>query len=149
MKYIGIWKTIDIHIVLVGGNKYEECGTASANGSTHGLNVTFEASKTGYRHTCCATYVSWVLQEAGYLEDSEHQDGANNLRNYLMNNKAWNVITSVSELQPGDIICYNSHIEIYAGDGKVYSAGSGDHIRGSSPYSKNISSMLCGLRAPN
>lgn len=48
-----------------------------------GLNVTFEKSKENFRNTCCATYVSWVLQETGYLTEQEHIDnylnGANNL----------------------------------------------------------------------
>ena len=52
-----------------------------------GLNITFEASKTGHHNTCCATYVSWVLQELGYLTKQDHIDnylnGANNLIRYF------------------------------------------------------------------
>ena len=52
------------------------------------------------------------------------------------------------ELQPGDILCYSGHVEIYAGDGTVYNAGSGNAIRSSSPQNKSLSGLLFGLRAP-
>ena len=130
---------------VYGTNKYEECKNY---GKTHGLNKTFEQSKTGYQNTCCATYVSWVLQEAGYLEESEHTDGATNLMK-LLKNKGWVQISNVSQLEPGDVIYYGyGHIEIFAGDGKVYNAGSGNAIRGSSPATNSINSMSFGLRAP-
>ena len=90
-----------------------------------GLNATFELSKTGYHNTCCATYVSWVLQETGYLTKEEHIDnylnGANNLIKYLTK-KGWKEIDK-KDVQPGDIMCYNGHISIYGGKGKTYDAG--------------------------
>lgn len=125
-------------------NKYEE----HTRSNECGLDTTFEKSKVHKQNSCCATYVSWVLQEAGYLTEAEHTDGANSLRTILMR-KGWQMVNNVSDLQPGDIICYNGHIEIYAGDGKVYNAGSGNAIRRSSPYNKNVSEMLFGLRAPD
>ncbi len=128
---------------VYGSNSYEECGR---NGKSHGLSRTFEASKSN-KNTCCATYVSWVLQEAGYLTESEHNDGADNLTNLLIN-KGWTVITDINQFQPGDVLTYSSHVEIYAGDGTVYNAGSGKAIRNSSPQSKNISKARA-LRAPN
>lgn len=128
---------------VYGSNSYEECGK---KGKSHGLSRTFEASKSN-KNTCCATYVSWVLQEAGYLTESEHNDGADNLTNLLIN-KGWTVITDINQFQPGDVLTYSSHVEIYAGDGTVYNAGSGNAIRNSSPQSKNISKARA-LRAPN
>ena len=125
-------------------NKYEE----HSNKSECGWNTTFEASKSGNHTTCCATYVSWVLIDAGYLSPSEFSASASGLRS-ILNGKGWKVITKTSDLQAGDVIYYNGHIEIYAGEGKVYTAGSGDHIRGASPRNKNVSNMVCGLRAPN
>lgn len=112
---------------VYGGNSYEEC-----SGGGHGLNSTFEASKTGYHHTCCATYVSWVLQEAGYLSDSEHNDSASGLQQ-IMKSKGFQMITNEADLQAGDVLCYSSHVEIYAGDNKIYNAGSGNAIRNASP----------------
>ena len=130
---------------VYGGNSYEECGTF---GKSHGLNTTFEESMTGYHNTCCATYVSWVLQEAGYITAEEHTNSAEAMTSLLLQ-KGFTVITDASQLQPGDILSYSGHVEIYAGDGTVYNAGSGNAIRSASPQTKSISSMNMGLRAPN
>ena len=132
---------------VYGTNGSEECGKATANGSTHGLNRTFEESKTGFHHSCCATYVSWVLQKAGYLNDSEHTDGANSLQN-LLTQKGWTRISAESDLQAGDVLCYNNHVEIYAGDNKIYNSGSGNAIRNSSPQNRTRK-FSYALRAPN
>ena len=90
-----------------------------------GLNATFEASKTGHHNTCCATYVSWVLQELGYITKQEHIDnylnGANNLTRFLTK-KGWKEVDK-KDIQPGDIVCYNGHIAIYGGRGRQYDAG--------------------------
>lgn len=100
-----------------------------------GLNATFELSKTGYHNTCCATYVSWVLQEAGYLTKQEHIDnylnGANNLIRYLTK-KGWKEINK-KDIQPGDILCYNGHIAIYGGRGRQYDAGSKEYVNKEAP----------------
>lgn len=132
---------------VYGSNRNEE----HKGGQSCGLNKTFEQSKTGHKTSCCATFVSWVLQEAGYISDSEHNDSANNLRELLVN-KGWNKITNSSELQPGDVLCFNGHIEIYAGDGKSYNAGSGRSIRAAAPaFGSKIGGTryLYGLRAPH
>lgn len=112
---------------VYGGNSYEEC-----KGGGHGLSKTFEASKSAYHHSCCATYVSWVLQEAGYLSDSEHSDSAAGLQS-IMKNKGYKMITNKSDLKPGDVLCYSGHVEIYAGNNKIYNAGSGSAIRNAAP----------------
>ena len=127
-------------------NEYEE----HVRGGECGLNTTFEESKTGYQNSCCATYVSWVLQEAGYIDDAEHTNSSGELNNLLIS-KGWQIITNRDELEPGDILYYNyGHIEIYAGDGKVYNAGSGENIRSQAPKGNGISSKLThGLRPPN
>jgi hypothetical protein len=100
-----------------------------------GLNSTFEASKTNHHNTCCATYVSWVLQEAGYLTKQEHVDnylnGANNLIRYLTK-KGWKEINK-KDIQPGDILCYNGHIAIYGGKGKQYDAGNRKYVNSEAP----------------
>ena len=129
------------------GNSSEECTSKSQCG----LNTSFEASKTGKHHTCCATYVSWVLIEAGYLDVSECEHSANGLRDYLKNSKGWTLVASTNDLQPGDILCYNHHVEIFAGEGTRYNAGSGGSIRGASPTTqgRDMSTMMFALRAPN
>lgn len=100
-----------------------------------GLNVTFEASKNGHHNTCCATYVSWVLQELGYITKQEHIDnylnGANNLTRFLTN-KGWKEVDK-KDIQPGDIVCYNGHIAIYGGRGRQYDAGNRPLLQQSAP----------------
>lgn len=133
---------------VYGSNSYEECGRL---GKSHALSTTFEESKSN-KNTCCATYVSWVLQEAGYFTAADHTNGAITMSNKLRA-KGWKVITNSSELQPGDIVYFGyGHVEIYAGDGKVYNAGSGSAIRGASPAKDNSiysSSFTCGFRPQN
>lgn len=69
------------------------------------LATTFQGSKSG-KKVCCATYVSWVLQETGYLSDSEHTNGATPLYSTLVN-KGWKQVSSISNAQPGDIFFYS------------------------------------------
>lgn len=91
-----------------------------------GLSSTFEGSKVNGQNTCCATYVSWVLQETGYITKIEHNDNnfnaANNLIKYLSNN-GWRTLENGEKLQPGDILCFNHHVAIYGGRGAQYDAG--------------------------
>ena len=74
-----------------------------------GLNDSFEESQKpgsdGYRLTCCATYVSWVLQEAGLIE--EHHNGCPGLKVCLESN-GWQQINNPAELEPGDVVFYRS-----------------------------------------
>lgn len=129
-------------------NSGEEC-VHLARGS-HYLSSTFEGSKgnSTIQKTCCATFVSWVLQEAGYLEENECIHGANNLASFLASEKGF-IKVPKEELQPGDIVVCSGHVEIYAGDNQVYNAGSGSAIRSAAPSSKsNLSKCLYGLRAP-
>lgn len=126
-------------------NEYTYCVLENGRGDEceeykrkHGLNVTFEESKTGFHNTCCATFVSWVLQEAGYLTREDHTNGGTSMKNKLLE-KGWTKVEDISELLPGDVLCYKtSHVDIYAadasaehGDGHVYlyNAGRGEAIR--------------------
>lgn len=126
---------------VYGGNSYEEC-----KGGGHGLNTTFEKSKNGHHHSCCATFVSWVLQDAGYLSESEHLDGANPLQD-LLKKKGFKRINNVNDLKAGDILCYDHHVEIYIGNGQIYNAGSGKAIRTVAPQNRTRS-FSYALRAP-
>lgn len=117
-----------------------------------GLNATFEKSKESFHNTCCATYVSWVLQETGYLTKQQHidnyLDGANNLIRYLQS-KGWKEIDK-KDIMPGDILCYNGHIAIYGGRGKQYDAGNKEMLETEAPcklsWGMNTDKIL---RAPN
>jgi len=100
-------------------------------GGPHGLNTSFEASKTGYHLTCCATYVSWVLMEAGYDIQCEHN--STELSKKLA--ARFERIEKYADLQPGDIAFLEvktgrpySHVQIYAGNGRWYNAGGNSQI---------------------
>ena len=101
---------------------------------TNTLATTYEESKK-YRSTCCATYVSWVLQECGYISDSEHFDNCL-VEEQLLQSKGWKRYrVGQTQLQGGDIIVYygyrrsgsyggdHYHTDIYVKDGLVLSAG--------------------------
>ena len=116
------------------------------------------------RTSCCATYVDWVLAEAGYKKADESLiHGACTLFR-VYQEKGFMVIENYSDLQPGDIvfmtakdnstITYNGrtllvgHVPIYAGDGMWYNAGSTERIQQKSPYKSNPSSAFAiALRA--
>lgn len=116
------------------------------------------------RTACCATYVDWVLAEAGYKKADESLiHGACTLFR-VYQEKGFMVIENYSDLQPGDIvfmtakdnstITYNGrtllvgHVQIYAGDGMWYNAGSTERIQQKSPYKSNPSSAFAiALRA--
>lgn len=103
------------------------------------------------RVTCCATYVSCTLYQGGYLTESEANSfsyhSANSLYTYLKNIKKWKEIKYYGELEAGDIVFMTSptsgsnigHVQIYAGDGKWYNAGSTNAIRRANPYTDNVS----------
>lgn len=61
--------------------------------------------------TCCATYVSWILQEVGLVEDSEHFDWVPTAEDILKKHK-WEKITisDIDDLKPGDVGFYRNII---------------------------------------
>jgi len=135
-------------------NNYSYCilgAERNSHSGGHGLNNTFEESKTGYKLTCCATYVSWVLRDAGLIDTTIH--GALQLGEYLVKNGF--TIVSYSEMEAGDIVIMTrsggGHTQIYAGDGQWYNAGSESSVTGSAPYTSQIdtSRIKYVLRAPN
>ena len=122
------------------GNDYEEHNS----NQKHGLNTTFEESKNGFHNTCCATYVSWVLQESGLISREDHSNSANTLAKNLKE-KGW---TKVDKPQPGDVMVFNHHVQIYGDDGKIYNAGSGSSIRKAPSESSGKMNYSYCLRAP-
>lgn len=120
--------------------KYDYCdlgGTCRSNSNDHkhghkcGLNDTFEQSKNSYHNTCCATFVSWILRDAGIIDKTIH--GADSLASYLEGTEKFKV---VNDIKAGDILCYNGHIEISAGGNKVYTGGDVDSINTLGPTKK-------------
>lgn len=130
-------------------HKYMEQNLYTYSLDGDSLPRTFEESKTGKQITCCATYVSWVLQEAGYLTRDQHTNSSKGIKNTLTD-MGWQQISSIEQAEPGDVLYYAyGHTEIYAGNGKVYNAGSNNAIRDPSPKDKKtINSVSVILRAP-
>lgn len=100
----------------------DTCSAKGHSGDGCNLPTTFEESKasTSKHNFCCATLVSWALQNVGVMPDSEHLDGADALATYIMNNLNPEVIQVGSPLQEGDILCYDGHIDMV---GKQVSGG--------------------------
>lgn len=121
-------------------HKYMEDNNYTYSLDTSRLASTFEASKQ-YKVSCCATYVSWVLRDAGLIDTCVHHCGTESGIGPVLRatGKFKELdITSLSQLQPGDVMWYpNQHTEIYAGNGTIYNAGSTDAIQRANPYSSS------------
>ena len=117
----------DIKIINIGEQIYSYMIENGYEFMTGPLGNTFEESKK-YKSTCCATYVSWVLQECGYIDNREHFDNCG-IEEELLLAHGWKKIEGKeSNLKPGDIIiCWTGdvrrHTEIYVGNGKSLDGG--------------------------
>ncbi len=96
----------------------------------------------------CSSYVSWVLYEVGFSEFAGYQKTSSV---FLDNPWGWEKIKNTEDLQPGDILCYSGHVQIYAGDGKIFNCGGNESIQAEAPHTKghSINSMEFALRPPN
>lgn len=104
------------------------------------------------RATCCATFVGSALYVGGVFSESELNSINYNLASdisYLCQKNGWTKITSYSQLAAGDIVVMTSgggsgigHVQIYAGNGTWYNAGSTSAIQRDSPYSGDASSRF-------
>ena len=121
----------------------------SSNGYTYGaLGVQvkdYKKSKT----IDCSSYVSVVLYNAGYKQFSGGQASS-----YTFEDNPWKFdVIDKSKVQPGDILVYSGHVEIYAGKQgstiKVYNAGSTGAIQtdGVTNSSRGLSKTTIILRA--
>lgn len=104
----------------------------------------------------CSSYVTWVLLNAGYrsnnFKEGMYQWTSSTFRS---NPEGWQVIKDISSARAGDILCYNGHVEIYAGStvgGKavVYNCGGNNSIaaKESGTSGHTIRQIKKILRAP-
>ncbi len=134
-----------------GKNEEKEKWKHDAEGLKCGLNRSFAKSQIpgsyGYRLTCCATYVSWVLEAAGYLDT--HTNSTSGL-DKLLQERGWKVINTSTwkDLQPGDVTIANGHTQLYVGDGCWYNAGAVSSIQRREPYYSKYTGFKHALRAP-
>ena len=93
------------------------------------LQQSFAASQesVGKHNFCCATLVSWALQNVEVMPDEDHLDGADSLATYIINNLDPKIIKPGDQLEPGDILCYEGHIDMVgkkvAGGFEKYNGG--------------------------
>ena len=105
------------------------------------------------RMTCCATFVGSALYIGGVFTESEINEHNYNSQfgiSELCEVHGWTKISSYSQLAAGDIVIMSGpeggsvpgHVQIYAGDGTWYNAGSTDAIQRDSPYSGDASARF-------
>lgn len=128
------------YCVMGQGAGGEDCHHVNGHGC--GLPRSFVESQAseGGHNMCCATLVSWALQNVQVMPDDQHTDLANGLADWIKSNLDCTVISSGQELQEGDILCKNNHIEILGkkiDDGfEIYNGGT--HSTGNmEPYENN------------
>ena len=141
----------------IADNGYEYCLDEECKRNQHlfdghkcGLTLNYEDSKIqgkyGYHNTCCATFVSWVLIDAGIVPQNAGSHTAD-LTAIRKSNKFYEQVSNfnASDIKAGDILIYtdgqfkHAHVEIAARDGAVnnrafvYNAGGYQSIH----YEKN------------
>lgn len=137
---------------------------ASPNGecwnySSDGLKSTAEdALNNPNKVVVCATFVSLVLYDSGYLSNDEFTNSTSGLES-ILKNKGWKAITNPNDMQAGDIMIQSDmsgdddrgHIQIYAGNDMVYNAGGKSSVQKGAPYTSSDwrSRFTIGYRAPN
>ena len=111
------------------------------------------------KKTCCATFVGSAFYVGGVFTESEinqynynHVDGISS----LCSDHGWTKITDYSQLEAGDVVIMSEyggtapgHVQIYAGNGTWYNAGSTDAIQRENPYTSDASGrFLYAYRKP-
>lgn len=94
------------------------------------------------KRTCCATFVSWCLQDAGFI--NQHTDYSGDIYNWLKDDSNWELVnvSDMADLQPGDVGVYYDddyyHSNIYAGDSKFWDAGTDEKVKSKGTTSHNV-----------
>ena len=105
------------------------------------------------RMTCCATFVGSALYIGGVFSESEINKFNYNSQygiSDLCKAHGWTQINSYSQLAAGDIVIMSGpnggsapgHVQIYAGNGTWYNAGSTSSIQRDSPYAGDASARF-------
>ena len=118
---IGIAKPL-IEYIYSNGTTYKQ----TTQNITKWSQAYHSNSKAPFSYTDCSTFVTWVAYEYTKLDifkESKYSGWwMNNATNSKYNGVIWDVV-SKNNVQPGDILVRQGHVEIYAGNGKAYSCG--------------------------
>lgn len=106
--------------------------------------VELPLDREGNKRVDCSSYVSWCIYEhtAGAFSETRNSEWFMDVARALDKGwtpdmseitSEWTAITDSDDVEPGDIMCYDGHVHIYAGtDGEgrryVYNAGGNDSI---------------------
>ena len=77
----------------------------------------------------CSAFVSWVLFESGIKVGRQSSSFFYGGDYNKYDQYKWEKITDWNALEPGDILVKSGHVEIYAGEGHSFNAGSTNGIR--------------------
>lgn len=119
------------------------------NGFTYSQDYDFNKvyNEGDIKYACCATFVSWCLQDAGFISNSEHVNSVDGIIETLeKHSDEWKkvYVKDMSELQPGDVGIYknngDSHANIYAGDSMFWDAGTPNKVETKGVTSHNLPS---------
>ena len=118
----------------VGNSHNSDMPHTDGHGCAGLFNTLEEASGSGGHRIDCSTYVSYVLQAVGLMQGRTYtgspggSDGLYGLfQEYVITRE------EAGELQPGDILISDTHVQINGEEHMQYNAGSGESIR-SAPY---------------
>lgn len=105
----------------------------------------------------CSSYVTWVILNSGYRSSNFREGmGQWSSSTFRRNPEGWQEIRGIENARAGDILCYNGHVEIYAGslNGNkpvVYNCGGNTSIaaKETSTSGHTINRLVKILRVPN
>lgn len=157
-------KGYEVHKIMEDGGGWDYCIYDDSGNPKHhryghscGLDPTIQEAQAGNHNSCCATFVSWVLKEAGF-DLSNHQN-----INYAKSSydwckaEGWTPITSLADMEPGDLLFNLSgysgsdveqigHVQMLGNNGEWLNAGSVDAIN-NKPSAYNPPYFIIGMRS--
>lgn len=108
-----------VEAILQAADKIDFYISTGSDSGQHGYTYTsgpfnLRYNSGNYKGSCCATYVSWILQEVGLVEDSEHFDWVPTAEAVLSSKSEWKkvYVSDLSDMKPGDVGFYRMDISI-------------------------------------
>ena len=121
---------------------YEQQGWTYSVGGDLFWNDIERSTNNPNRVSCCATLIGSALYVGGVLSEQElnsfNYNYVPSVDSYLESHN-WIRVNNYSDLQAGDIVIMPGHVQLYAGNGTWYNAGSTSAIQRDSPYSDDCS----------